>query len=254
MTPRSTLICTTGLILLMSGRAEAWKSAEEVCAKYKPDRTLSAEASSETAGSASGTGWGVDASASAESASAEKVEQQALSRKELEKQEKVYKACLAHEDGAIEEVQWKTVLNEYLGLSPVPKEKSMKDKIVDAVANQTKPSKKKSAQMKPVPSPCGRYTHLKIHVPSQYTQKSCKDNPPKKGRLVFHSPQGKASTCEHISSWAGINGFVQVSAEKSRAKDTLVLSKSGFPNMTVKCVNTPKDSGKPTRLVFILDR
>jgi hypothetical protein len=108
--------------------------------------------------------------------------------------------------------------------------------------------------MKPAPSPCGRFSLLNIHVPVRYTQNSCRDEVPKKARLVFYSTHGKSGTCKLINSWATTNGFAQVSLEESRAKDTLVLSKTGHPNMTVRCVNTAKDSGKPTRLVFILGR
>jgi hypothetical protein len=228
-----------------------------VCAKYKPDRTISSEASSDQSAAASAKGSIFGGSASAASASAEKTERQALSTEQLEKDEKIYKACLFYQSGDMEEEAWKRAIAEYMGQDPPEEKKSLAERAVSALAGQAKPGKKKksqSAQMKPAPSPCGRYTHLKIHVPSRYTQKSCRDEPPKKGRLVFHSTQGKAGTCKLISSWAGMNSFAQVSVEHSGAKDTLVFSKSGFPNMTVRCVNTPKDSGKPTRLVFILDR
>jgi hypothetical protein len=257
------LICTKSLLVLtltIGQTAWAKDKAAEKCAKYKPDRTLSSEASSEQAASASAKGWGADGSASAENASASKEHKQALSRQELEKQEKVYRACMAYEDDAIEEEQWKTVLNEYLGIAPTPDKPSFASQamgaIAGAAASQTgikvKKPKKPPAKLIAAVDPCGRFAGLGLHVPSRYQQQMCQDKPGKKGRYVFHSTQGKAATCELLRDWAGANGFSQGASEMSRAKDTLVVSKSGFPELTIKCVNTPKDSGKPTRLVFML--
>jgi len=265
MTLHTSLLATTVLLLLTAGQAEA--GSEKDCAKYKPDRTISSEASSDKSASASAKGTLFGGSASAESATAEKTEKQALSQEEVEKQEKVYRACLAFEDGVLEEEEWKAVLKESLGLStaPPPKKKSLTERAKGALTGKlvTVPSKGKrkkkkpvstGAQLKPAPGACGRFASMNIHVPTRYTKKSCKDDGNKTGRFLFNSTQGKAATCEHMRNWAGANGFTQVSSEMTRAKDTLVFSKGGFPSLTVKCVNTSKDSGKPTRLVFILGK
>jgi len=171
---------------------------------------------------------------------------------------------MAYVDGVITEEEWQNALRAFIGLAPeaaAPEEKSMKDKIAGAMAtqmlaqqNKGKGKKKAAANLKAAPKPCGRFAHMQLHVPSRYAFNSCKDDGNKAGRYLFHAKEAKGATCEHIRNWAGVNGFNQVSSDMTRAKDTLVFSKGGFPNMTVKCVNTPRESGKPTRLVFILSK
>lgn len=266
MTLQNSCIATTIFFLMSIGQAQAKKSAEEECAKYKPDRTVSSEASSDASASASAKGTIFGGSAAASTASAEKTEKQALSQSELEKQEKIYKACLFYKDGDMTQEQWDIAIAEYMGHAPPPpeqKEPSMKDKLAGAMATQMlaqqnkgkgKSKKKAAANLKAAPKPCGRFAHMQLHVPSRYAFNSCKDDGNKAGRYLFHAKEAKGATCEHIRNWAGVNGFNQVSSDMTRAKDTLVFSKGGFPNMTVKCVNTPRESGKPTRLVFILSK
>jgi hypothetical protein len=261
------LICTKSLLVLtLSIGQTAWakKNSEEECAKYKPDRTVSSEASIDTSASASAKGSIFGGSAAASNASAEKTEKQALSQSELEKQEKIYKACLFYKDGDMSQEQWDIAIAEYMGHAPpsppAPDKPSFASQAMGALAGaaasqagiKVKKPKKPPAKLIAAGAPCGRFASLGLHVPSRYQKQTCQDKPGKKGRYVFHSTQGKAATCELLRDWAGANGFSQGTSEMSRAKDTLVVSKSGFPELTIKCVNTPKDSGKPTRLVFML--
>jgi hypothetical protein len=266
MTLHNSWIATATVFLLSTGLAHA-KDSEKECAKYKPDRTVTSEASSDKSAAASAKGTIFGGSAEASAASAEKKEQTALSQTEIAKQEQRYTACLAYHDGIISKDEYRDAMKRFMdpNYTPPPPEAekpSMANKLVGAMANQMaaqqgkgKGKKKpvsKGAQLKAAPKACGRFAHMGIHVPSRYTFNSCKDDGAKPGRFLFHAKDAKGATCEHIRNWASVNGFTQTSSEMSRAKDTLVFTKSGFPDMTVKCVNTPKASGKPTRLVFIL--
>lgn len=96
------------------GNAEAWAgSSEEECAKYKPDRTLSDEGTSHTGGSLGIAGW----SGSAEHSKSDKRTQQALSNSEIEKQLKVYRACVLFEEGLMTPTEWQTIAKESVGVA-----------------------------------------------------------------------------------------------------------------------------------------
>ncbi len=220
---------------------------EEECAKYKPDRTVSSQEAQTSSGSVGGRYLGISAQGNMEKNSQERMELQELPEDELERQATVYRACLAHKSGDLEDAQWQRVLSASLGLKGGKQGKAPRGPAPRAKA------KGQAVQLVAAAQPCGRFAGFGLHVPKRYTRKVCKDEAGK-ARFVFTAPQGKGGTCKALGQWATGNGYHSEAKSSSPAKDEMVFTKAGLPNMTVKCVNFPKDSGKPTRLVFMLDQ
>ncbi len=251
----------TSLILVSTPAEAKKKTPEEECIDYKPDRTLSSETTSEMEGSVGAKGWGVTGDASMAGANAERRNQQELPEEELLRKSKLYDACLLYKRGDLSEDGWQQLLSTSLGLSPTPTPTPRPSALSvlagqlrnQAVQTNAKPKKPKvpGVQLTRVLKPCGRYEAFDIHVPKRYNQKACMDEAGK-SRFIFTSSQAKGATCQAMSQWATGNGFSSVSKSNSPAKDEMVFSKAGLPGLTIKCVNFPRDSGKPTRLVFIL--
>ena len=242
------LLALVGTSLLLGDTSDAKKkSPEEVCAGYKPDRTLSSDSSSASAASVSGKSViGVSGAASGEHAQAEKREQQALPEEELKRQNTLYLACISYENGGLSKDAWEKVQADALGLNTAPPPAA-----VVAPAGPAKP-KVHGVQLTPGAKPCGRFGGFNIHVPKRYTKKLCKDEAGSKSRYVFTSTLAKGATCQAMSQWALQNGFKQASQSKTPGKDEMVFKRAGAPDLTIKCINATKESGKPTRLVFLL--
>jgi hypothetical protein len=252
-------ILLTGLTI--AGAAQAKKNPEEQCADFKPDRTLAAESSNELSGRAEGKGWGVNAAAEVENNTATAQTQQEIPEAQLRRAMELHQTCLLWAKGMLSDDDWQAYVRKHAGLGAAPPPKAKKPSpLVQAMANAAhaagtanapKRPKVPGANLVPAAEPCGRYAGFGLHVPKRYARKSCKDEGGK-SRFVFTSPQAKGATCSAMHQWAVGNGFKELKKDSSPAKDEIILEKSGMPKLTIKCVNFPRESGKPTRLVFLL--